>query len=214
MLARRLGPWILLACCPAVALGYGYGSEDDPLLLTFRKAATAAQGGDLGPARALLPEVQWQVEELRAKDDLGLDVEPMLRQAHGPNATPAGALQAWANLLYLGMLQKFHWNLQEKLADYHKARARLESAAAYYEAALAGNVRQDDARRKAADPAAPSRHADITAQFTAARTALGSPGLFGAGQRPPDVPAFEAAVRRIVGHLNAVFPTFVRPRAR
>lgn len=205
---------VLLCSCPSLAWGYGYGRDEDPLLKAFQTAVTAAQSDDVAGARAALADVRWQLEELKQAEDLGVDLRPRLSAAHAEGATSAQLLESWANLLYLALLQKFHWNLREDLADYHKARARLESALAYYESALAGNVRKDDLRRRQADPKAPSRHEDVIAQFTAARQALGSPGLFGAGERDPDPAAFRAAVRRIAGHLKAVFPGFVHPGSK
>jgi hypothetical protein len=140
-----------------------------------------------------------------------VDFEEHLRRAHGEDATEAGMIQAWANLVYLALLQKFYWNLEEHLGDYHKARARLEAAQTYYEVALAGNVKRHDEERRARDPKAPSRHEDILRRFAAARDALGSPGLFGSGARPADPAAFRAAVVGIAGHLRAAFPGFVHP---
>ena len=207
------GAWLLLLLAlPGRGLGYGYTRDDDPLLLAFRAAVQAAREDDLSAARAQVERVGWQVDELKAADDLKIDFGPPLRQAHeGPDATSAGVIQAWANLVYLALLQKFHWNLREELQDYHKARARLDAAQTYYELALAGNVKEDDRRRREKDPAAPSRHEDVLAQFKAAREALGSPGLFGVGARPPDLETFRKATVRIAGHLNAVFPSFTRP---
>lgn len=193
------------------ARGYGYTREDDPLLKAFEAAIRAARAGDAQAAAAQIPSVRWQTDELKA--DVRVDFEPTLRRAHGADATEAGIVQAWVNLVYLSLLQKFYWNLQEQIGDYHKARARLEAAQTYYDIALAGNVRRHDEERRARDPAAPSRHDDITRRFTAARDALGSPGLFGSGARAPNPVAFRAAVVGIAGHLRAVFPGFAHPEA-
>lgn len=211
--------WIRLTLLLALALasasgeahGYGYTREEDPLLKSFEVAIRAARQGDLEVAAGQIPAVRWQTNEL--KNDVRVDFEPALRRAHGAGATEAGVVQAWANLVYLALLQKFYWNLQEQVGDYHKARARLEAAQAYYEIALAGNVRRHDEERRARDPKAPSRHDDIMRRFAAARDALGSPGLFGSGSRPADPAAFRAAVVGIAGHLRAVFPGFVHPEA-
>jgi len=194
------------------ALGYGYTREEDPLLRAFEAAVRAARAGDFAAATAQVEAVRWQTDEL--KDDVRVDFGPPLRKAHAEGATAAGIVQAWANLVYLALLQKFHWNLQERLGEYHKARPRLEAVQAYYEAALAGNVRRHDEERRKVDPKAPSRHDDILARFAAARQALGSPGLFGSGARAPDPAAFRTAVVGIAGHLRAVFPGFAHPAAQ
>jgi hypothetical protein len=203
---------LLVLALAGQAHGYGYTREEDPLLRAFEAAVRAARAGDFGTATAQVDVVRWQTDEL--KGDVRVDFGPSLRKAHGEGATEAGIVQAWANLVYLALLQKFHWNLQESLADYHKARPRLEAAQAYYEAALAGNVRRHDEERRKLDPRAPSRHDDIVARFAAARQALGSPGLFGSGARPADPAAFRAAVVGIAGHLRAVFPGFAHPAAQ
>ncbi len=197
----------LLLAGPATP--YGYSRADDPLLHAFDAAVRAARRRDLAQARARLAEVRWQIDEL--KQDLRVDLDPALARAHADGASPDAAVEAWANLVYLALLQKFHWNLAERLADYGRGRARLESAVAYYELALAGNVRRQDAARREADPRAPSRHEDIVRRFEVARSALGSPGLFGTGARPPDVERFREAVVAIAGHLRAAFPGFVHP---
>lgn len=203
---------LLLVLGAAPARPYGYTREDDPLVQAFRAAVEAARGGDLEAAHKQVERVQWQVDELKAENDLRVDLGPTLARAHqGSEASAEAAVQAWVNLVYLAVLQKFHWDLQEKLEDYHKARARLDAAQTYYELALAGNLKEDDRRRREADPQAPSRHEDVLASFKAAREALGSPGLFGVGARAPDLEAFRKATLRIAGHLNAVFSGFVRP---
>lgn len=207
----RLALCCALLACASPAWGYGYTRDEDPLLKAFRAAVRAARAGDLAAARDQAAGVEWQLRELEQPEDLGVSFREALRAAHAPGTPPAVTVAAWANLVCLALLQKFHWNLREGLADYHRARARLDAAQTYYELALAGNVRRRDAAARKANPKAPSRHEDIVKTFAAARRALGSPGLFGAGKRPPDAAAFRAAVRRIVGHLRAVFPDFVFP---
>lgn len=215
LLPRRrllaLGVPALVLLLTREAAGYGYTREEDPLLKAFDAAVRAARQRRFDVARAQVDAITWQVVELRGADDLRVDVGPLLAAAHGPGATEAGVIAAWANLVYLALLQKFHWNLREQVADYHKARARLESAWAYYEIALAGNVRQHDAERRRQAPDAPSRHDDLVRRFEAARAALGSPGLFGVGARDPDPKAFREAVLAIAGHLRAVFRDFQHP---
>tara|TARA_R110002072_G_scaffold3767_4_gene26956 strand:+ start:1122 stop:1772 length:651 start_codon:yes stop_codon:yes gene_type:complete len=197
----------------SASFGYGYTREADPLLKSFQAAIRAARQGDFPAAEAEAKKVSWQLDELRDPKDLGVDFRAAFAKAHA-KPTEKGVVEAWVNLVYLAFLQKLHWNTREKLADYHKARPRLEAAIAYYELAFAGNLRLDDEARRKKDPKAPSRHADVVAQLKAAKTALGSPGLFGAGKRAPDLEAFQAASLRIAGHLNAVFPSFVRPKRK
>ncbi|MGE0710625.1 MAG: hypothetical protein AB7N76_27530 [Planctomycetota bacterium] len=211
---RALLPAFLVLLVAGPALGYGYTREEDPLLKAFQAAVRAAREGDFGAVRAQAAKVGWQLDELKTKEDLGVDYRPVLDQALADPTTEARVVTAWANLMYLALLQKLHWNGAEKLADYHKARARLDAAWAYYELALAGNVRQDDAARRKKDPKAPSRHEDLVKTFEVARKALGTPGLLGAGKRPPDPAAFRKASLRIAGHLNAVFMGFVKPGAK
>ena len=199
----------LLGLLPASALGYGYSRDEDPLLIALRGAVEAARADDVSGALEQVDAVQWQLDELR--DDVGIDFEDALRAAHAPGASSTQVIHAWSNLVYLALPQKFHWNLDEELADYHSASARLEAAETYYDMVFAGNVRRHDRARRARNPDARSRHDDIVAQFARARDALGSPGLLGQGARAPDLDAFRAAVVRIAGHLNTVFSDFVRP---
>lgn len=203
---------LVAALGPSRVEGYGYTREADPLLKAFEAAVRAARQKDVAGARARLADVRWQTDELA--QDVRVDFAPALARAHADGATEAGIVQAWANLVYLALLQKFHWNLKEGLADPVKARARLESARIYYEVALAGNVRRLDEERRRKDPAAPSRHDDIVRRFAAARDALGSPGLFGAGAKAAEPAAFRTAVVGIAGHLRAAFPGFVHPEAK
>lgn len=210
MLRRTVLAMCLLALLARVAAGYGYTREADPLLRAFEEVVRSARQRRYDVARGQLDAVRWQLDELRDPTDLRVDVEPVLARANEA-PTEAGVIGAWANLVYLALLQKLHWNMKEQLADYHKARARLDSAWAYYEVALAGNVRRHDEERRRLDPGAPSRHEDIVRRFEVARAALGSPGLFGTGARPPDPRAFREAAVAIAGHLRAVFPAFVHP---
>lgn len=199
---------------PASAWAYGYTREADPLLKAFQAAIKAARAEQSAAVREQVGRVRWQLDELRTKEDLGVDFRRPFAEAHADPFRAEQVIAAWVNLVYLALLQKLHWNLAEGLATYHKAKARLDAAWSYYELALAGNVRRDDAARRKRDPKAPSRHEDVVEQFTLARKALGSPGLFGAGKRDPDPAVFRAASLRIAGHLKAVFPSFVRPGKR
>jgi hypothetical protein len=201
---------LLTLCLTAPALGYGYTRAEDPLIKAYQAAIRAARADEYAKAKALIGKVGWQLDELREAKDLKVDFRRAFAASH-EKPTRVKVVGAWVNLMYLGLLQKLHWNRREKLSNFHRARARLDAAWAYYELALAGNVKRQDAARRKRDPKAPSRHADLVTTFAKAKKALGSPGLFGAGKRAPDPKAFSRAALRIAGHLAAVFPGFVRP---
>ncbi len=193
--------WLLLFLL-SPALGYGYTAAEDPLLAAFRAALKAARAEDWSAAGQALADARWQVDEL--VDDLGVDLGPALDQTLA-DEDPRAFASAFANLVYLATLQKFHWNLSEQLADFDAARARLLSARAYYEQVLAGNVK----RRDQADESA--LHEELIALFEDARQSLGSPGLFGVGAAEPDPAAFAAASEAIGAKLRRCFPSFVHP---
>lgn len=193
-----------LLCLPSLAFAYGYSRADDPLLKSFRLVVVAARKADWAAVSKETKVVGWQLVEL--KTDLRVDFAPRLQAAERSQKARA-VIVAWANLVYLGLRQKFHWNLNEKLADFRKSRSRLVAARYYYEVVLAGNVRRYDRARKS------TLHTEILALFDRARSQIGRPALFGSSSVAAEPAAFRETTRLLLAKLRRAFPYFKHGRS-
>ncbi len=183
----------------AVAQGYGYKKEEDPLVLGVKQAISAARKNQHDQVAATVKTLEWQVRELR--DDVRVDMKPVIDAALATKDVRRIGY-ALTELVFHATRQKFHWNQAEKLADHARARARLQAARFYYDEILSHAVRRADAMLKK------KRHEAILVHFEQLRSATGSPGLFGAGKRPPDLPKYSKASADVESLLREVYPEF------
>lgn len=190
--------FIFIFTCSSV-YGYGYKKAEDPLLKSFKSAIVNGKAGNWGKVAVEIKSLNWQIVELR--DELNKDLGPKLHEALLAEDIQELA-NYLANLVFLSIEQKFYWNNKEKLADYDKAKARLYSAEVYYDEVLEGNVMKYDKRYGT------ELHEEIEDLFIEARKALGSPGLFGVGQKPPQPERFKVLTAEIEERLLSVFPFF------
>ncbi len=179
--------------------GYGYKKAEDPLLNGFKSAVVNGKAGNWEMAAVDLKGLDWQIVEL--KDELNMDISPKLQGALASKDMQELA-KYLANLVFLSMEQKFYWNNKEKLADYDKAKARLYSAEVYYDEILEGNVMKHDKKNGT------RLHEEIKGLFIEVRKTLGSPGLYGFGQKPPQPERFKDLTVEIEKRLLSVFPFF------
>ncbi|MBI2560594.1 MAG: hypothetical protein HYW14_05630, partial [Planctomycetes bacterium] len=143
--------------------------------------------------------LDWQIVEL--KNELNKDLGPKLQEALAYKDIQELA-NYLANLVFLSIEQKFYWNTQERLTDYEKAKARLYSAEVYYDEILEGNVMKYDKKNGT------KHHEEVKSMFIEAKKALGSPGLYGIGQKPPQPERFKDLTAEIEKRLLSVFPFF------
>jgi hypothetical protein len=184
---------------PTALFGYGYSRADDPLIKSFKNAVRAARKDNWGIVSKETNAVKWQLDEL--KGDLQIDFLPRLKESTEKKDQRLVIIR-WVNLVYLGLKQKFYWNLKEDLKDFNKAKARLAAARFYYEVALAGNVRRYDQKRKT------QNHKEILGLYDKLRTDLGRPTIFGKSSVAADPKDFALSSKALVDKLDKVFPYF------
>ncbi len=189
---------LLLFACSSV-YGYGYKQAEDPLLNGFKSAVVNGKAGDWEKVAIDIKGLDWQIVEL--KDELNKDLSPKLQGALASKDMQELA-KYLANLVFLSIEQKFYWNNKEKLADYDKAKARLYSAEVYYDEILEGNVMKHDKKNVT------KLHEEIKDLFIEVRKTIGSPGLYGIGQKPPQPERFKDLTVEIEKRLLSVFPFF------
>lgn len=181
------------------AYGYGYKQAEDPLLNGFKSAVVNGKAGNWEMVAIDIKGLDWQIVEL--KDELNKDLSPKLQGALASKDMQELA-KYLANLVFLSIEQKFYWNNKEKLTDYDKAKARLYSAEVYYDEILEGNVMKHDKKNGT------KLHEEIKGLFIEVRKTLGSPGLYGFGQKPPQPERFKGLTVEIEKRLLLVFPFF------
>lgn len=104
-------------------------------------------------------------------------------------------LTGMKGVLVLNIERRFLY-AKEGFSDYNQTKLLLAKARATYEAlkpALSGDLSDDDLKK-------------LDQQFETALTALGNPGLFGAGKKEADPQLFEATLAEIDDKLHPLFP--------
>ncbi|MGK7346503.1 MAG: hypothetical protein ACNS63_11930 [Candidatus Nitrospinota bacterium M3_3B_026] len=178
------------------ALGYSYAQKEDPMAALFKNTVAAARGGDWGVVEknvnegiALQKGHIFEADFLRPRFDKAIESRSVEKTA-----------ELFANLVYLSIREKLHRNVKEGFTNHKSLRARLQMARTSYMDTLDANVKKQD----------PARSAAILERFDKALAALGNPGLFGVGARPPDPAAYKEAVEKIEGLIEKSFPGFKR----
>lgn len=181
------------------AQSYGYAREDDPLVTGVKKVIGLARDADWDRATSALEPVEKVAAELRA----GLDVDPLpeVRAALAARDAPRVAY-ALTHVVFQALRLKLRSNLNESLAKHVTARARLDSAQFYYESILSPTVRRADQAQST------DHHRRILEVLRGLRETLGSPGLFGVGEKAPNVELFRELTTTLETELLAVYPNF------
>ncbi len=178
--------------------GYGYGPDQDPFVLAFKKVAASARDGRWEEAQRSAQELEASLVEI--EQALGMDRRSQLRVALARRNASALAGEL-TTLAYLQILLKLRSSLREGLQDYYPGKYRVEAARGYYLEMLAPAVRKTDAQRQG------GLHTTILGAFDDARAALGSPGFLGRGRTAPEPERFASAARSIERTLREVFPS-------
>ena len=183
-----------------VGSGYGYGPDQDPFVLAFKRVAASARDGRWEEAQRGLQDLEPAVDELERAFEV--DRGAQLRAAIARRSRAALAEELTA-LAYLEIALKLR-STREDLQSYYPSKYRVEAARGYYLEMLAPAVRALDAQRST------SRHATLLATFDEARAALGSPGFLGRGRAQPEAARFAAAAAAIERTLREAFPSLAR----
>ena len=191
---------VMTVSLPAQAQSYGYGREKDPLILGVKKAIREARADESAALEKAVSNLSWQVDEIKV--ELGVDLKAEIDQAIAGKDSKKIAY-ALTHLVFQALRQKFHWNTKEKLAQYMKARSRLDAAQFYYESILSHAVRRADKSGSL------QRHREILQWFRKSRETLGSPGLFGVGKKNPELKLFVACTEKIETLILEVFTDFI-----
>ncbi|QHT63492.1 hypothetical protein GXP70_28425 [Paenibacillus lycopersici] len=190
---------IFLALTPASASAYSYGDANtEDVAETFKLVVSA-----LGKSPA-----DWKAAEAAQKEmrdvfvshfgegvAATLDANMQARDADAVIANYKAMLVMNLNRRFSNAIQSVHDYTQAKLL-LAKARATYETLAPYAESKLS--------------------KADLdglSADFDAALTAIGNPGLFGVGKKEPDEKALQDAVNQVYGAMKPLFPFTADPAA-
>ncbi len=184
---------IILSSASGV-MAYSYAEKEDPIAVIFKSAITSARKGmwdkvkpEFDKCVALQKGHLFELDYLAPRVDAAIEEMDVSKTA-----------EVFANVVYLSIREKLHQNQNEKLSDFKNAKARLKLAHKSYSDVLDGNIRKLD----------PQTSAQIFTQFNLALEALGNPGLFGIGQKAPDVANYDLAVKSIEEHIEKSFPVF------
>ncbi|MGE3163917.1 MAG: hypothetical protein AB7O52_03360 [Planctomycetota bacterium] len=181
------------------AQSYGYSREDDPLVTGVKKVIGFARDADWDRATAAAHELKPQVAELTR--DLGVDLAPDIEATLAARDATRIAY-VLTHLVFQALRQKLLSNLREELAKHVTARARLDAVQFYYETILSATVRRADKAQRT------EHHRRILELLRELRGTLGSPGLFGVGEKPPDVDRCRDLSLAVERELLAVYPDF------
>lgn len=179
--------------------GYGYAIKEDPLISAFKAIIFHGRNSDWQKVGDEIQSITDRINDIYTA--FNIDLLPQIKQSILQRDFQ-GLTNKMANLVFHAIREKFHYNAQEKLKIFIRAKVRLRLAEEYYTTLLAGNVKCYDIRHKTAI------HEKIYHSFVLARNTLGSRGFFGSGAIEPDVNEFEELTNEIESLLLQVFPYF------
>jgi len=195
--ARKRGMRGVAIAAVLLCTAYGYGPDQDPFVLEFKRLAAEGRAERWSQAAQALAALAPALAEIRS--GLGRDVEAELRAALAQRDQP-GLARALLRTAHAAIALKLESSRREGLADFYAAKYRVETARSYYAELIAPAVRRRD------QTSGSDVHGRVWSRFDAARAALGQPGLFGRGAQAPDPAAFASAARALDADLRELFP--------
>jgi len=192
---------LIIFFCQKSSDGYGYKRNDDPIITVFKSVVFYGKKSDWVRVKADIDTISDRVDDV--KNIFAVDLRPRLNAGLSQHNFQE-VIKAMANLVFLAIREKFHWNSSEGLRMFTRAKVRLRLADEYYTLLLSGNVRRYDKLNGT------KFHDEIFNNFTEARKTLGSLGFLGAGAVSPRPREFERITKEIEQKLLIVFPYFER----
>ncbi|MFQ5847036.1 MAG: hypothetical protein ACE5IQ_05090 [Candidatus Methylomirabilales bacterium] len=182
------------------AYGYGYGGKKDPVIQAYKAINKALKASPMrwNDVEKRFGKIRGVVAKMDSDYQAGL-VGPMEAaiQAGGEGTDQtrhAESLVDSFHRTFFFLIRHKLENAEALLQDFGKAKALVASAKNYY-AILAPVVKKGE---RAAD-------AEVRKAFGDAMKALGRPGAFGFGKKPPDPDRFRAAAGQIDKILSERF---------
>ncbi|MBI1987729.1 MAG: hypothetical protein HYS70_05230 [Nitrospinae bacterium] len=193
--------WVLFSLFPVPgAWGYGYGAgAEDPLIKGFADVVREGRAGSWDRLARVLNDLEVPLRNF--KSYFGQDLRPRIEAAIQARDFQR-MVKGMAHLVFLGIREKFYWNLKENLRDPAASLARLKMARRYYAEILMGNVKAFDSRHQT------NLNQAILNDFELAFKALGSPGAFGVGVIPSKPEEFKSLAARIEERILQAYPYF------
>ena len=185
--------------CPKVSVGYGYKKNEDPLITVFKSVIFYGRKGDWAKVKSDINSISDRIDDVKTLFDV--DLRPKFDTGLAQQNFQE-VVNAMANLTFLAIREKYHWNLVGNLQMFTRAKVRLRIAEEYYTTLLAGNVRRYD---KLNDT---KIHDRVFNKFSEAKKTLGSIGFLGAGAVSPKPGEFKMITKEIEKKLLMVFPYF------
>jgi hypothetical protein len=180
--------------------GYGYGAAKDPVIEAYKAINKALNASPMqwNEVEKRFGEVRTVVAKMDHDYKAGLlgPMEAAIRAGSGgvDQSGNAKSVSEGFHRTFFFLTKHKLENAEADLQAFGKAKALVASAKEYY-GMLAPLVKERD----------PAEDAEIRKAFDGALKALGHPGAFGAGKKPPDPDQFRAAARRIEEMLSKRF---------
>lgn len=193
--------WICFAATGlnADAQSYGYQRDQDPLVPNTKEAIRRARDGEWEQLDGALAALGPALEE--AKKTLGVDLTGKLASARKAKDARLFAY-ALVELTFHSLRIKLASNLRDELKNGVAARVRIDSVAFYYEEILAHAVRRADETQKQ------TRHKQFVDALDELKQCVGSAGLFGLGERKPNIARARELSAQMERVLREVFADF------
>lgn len=169
---------------------------EDPLIHAFKETLVASKGGHWKRASSVVSDISPALEYYSEK--FGIDLRKVLETAvAGQNAH--NTIKIFAHVIFLALRDNLHAAVKAR-ENYSQALAYLETARAYYDRILMGNI-----KRKS-----PDVHREIKRLFKNARKALETPGRSGAGKFSSDTGLLVSSAQGIKNNIEIVYTYFNR----
>jgi hypothetical protein len=190
---------LAILICRNSSFGYGYKRNEDTIITVFKSVIFHGRKDDWVSVEADINTISDRIDDVR--NIFEVDLKPRIEAGISEHNLQL-VIKEMANLVFLAIREKFHWNLTENLRMFSRANVRLRLAEEYYTLLLSGNVRRYDSLNGT------KLHDELFSKFVEARKTLGSLGFLGAGAVSPGPDEFAVITKEIEQKLLLVFPYF------
>lgn len=182
---RLLVALLAIALIPSGAWAYSYSAAGKEPLIDSREAILAAvNSGDWAKAGSTLTTVKTELDYLTQHHDAGLSTA----LSDAVAAKDAKAISAGLRRAFAAEIERRLDGARQNLNDYQTAKVLVVKSKRFLDA-MAGDL-------------SPESRAAAEAGMSQTIAAIGNPGVFGAGRRPADPVAFEAARKATLAALG------------
>ncbi len=119
---------LIVILCHGTSEGYGYKKNDDPIITAFKSVIFYGKKSDWDRIKGDIDTISDRIDDV--KNIFAVDLRPGLNVGLFQHDFQK-VVKVMANLVFLAIKEKYHWNISEGLRMFTRAKIRLRLADEY-----------------------------------------------------------------------------------